>query len=529
MNILQFKSVVFAFIVVLLIISGAMTLVEHHFYLQNFIENQIEIRKEGDKILLPALIKKVKKRRYLTVKESRTVNIYLMKLKEINGKSLKDVENLFIFSKRLENKNIVSGFNGFLIKATAWGIIDRETAHLLQERISAEHAALMKIKKLEREFADFIDQNLQRYSSRIPGVSAEFENNKNIRLDYLRDSYLHYREVNNNIMELLKPYAEAASQSHLRLFTYVLFTIILSLIALMIYTLQFFMRPLKIMDEVSNSVINQNRSLKDIHIPFLGNNPFGRLGLAMRKLLTYIAEIDVVKGNIMSQVTHDLKSPLGTIKQGLDILKDASFGEMNEKQTEIVNLMYSGYNSMNSLISKLVDAAKLEYNSYRVEYEKFDLIKLIKSIFNEFYFDLVNKNIKIYFKKPKWQSFYIVADRAGLQNVMRNLLSNAVKFSPENSKITVKLGLKDYDVYLSISDEGIGIPPEEQDKIFDKLYRARNSGEISVKGTGLGLFIVKNIIQKHNGEIVVKSTLHKGTTFEIHFPRFQTVQANIKG
>lgn len=281
-------------------------------------------------------------------------------------------------------------------------------------------------------------------------------------------------------------------------------------------------RPVVALDDLAGKLLDKTVSIKNIHIPNFGENSFGKIGLAIRKILNYISDVDLVKGNIMSQVTHDLKSPLSTLKQGLEMLNDSSYGDLTSQQKEIINLMDSAYNNMNKLVNNLLDAARLEYDVISLKLSKFDIIQLFRDVFKEFTHQLREKKITIHFNRKNRNTLDVIADKERIRDVVRNLLSNAIKFTPEHGKIYIELDLKAGDVYFKIQDTGIGIPRDELTKIFEKMYRAKNSNQISVKGTGLGLFIVKNIISRHNGEIFVESQLGVGTAFKVYFPRLLT-------
>lgn len=292
-----------------------------------------------------------------------------------------------------------------------------------------------------------------------------------------------------------------------------------SFIVLIVFITIIIHSPLSKLADVSRKINQGEISLKKIHTPNLGQNIFGEISLAIRTLLRHISEVDHVKGNIMSQVTHDLKSPLSTMKQGIDMLKDPAYGKLTKDQEEIVQLMESGYTNMHKLVHNLLDAARMEYDVISLKLERFDLLKATLEIFEEFRVQLLDKKIKIRYNFHKRQNLGMIGDKERIKDVLRNLLSNAIKFTNEYGKIYVEIDLKEGDVYIKIQDTGVGIPKSELDKIWEKMYRASNSKSMSVKGTGMGLFIVKNIIQMHRGEVFVSSQLGVGTIFEIFLPR----------
>ncbi len=207
------------------------------------------------------------------------------------------------------------------------------------------------------------------------------------------------------------------------------------------------------------------------------------------------------------------------MKKSIDLLAGESYGKLTKEQKQVVEILKKGYDQMNHLVQNLLDAARMEYDVLSLKLEKFELLQSTMEIFEEFRIPLIEKNIKIKYNFHQRQKLGMIGDEERIKDVLRNLLGNAIKFTPENGKIYVEIDLREGDVFIKIQDTGIGIPAKELDKIFEKMYRASNSKSISVKGTGMGLFIVKNIVKMHKGEIFVKSQLGVGTTFEIYLPR----------
>jgi len=112
----------------------------------------------------------------------------------------------------------------------------------------------------------------------------------------------------------------------------------------------------------------------------------------------------------------------------------------------------------------------------------------------------------------------LMANRTNMEEVLGNLISNAIKYSPEGGRVRISAAAEADGISLQVQDEGLGIPPEEQTRIFDRFYRVKNSQTRSITGTGLGLAIVKRIVEAHGGSISVKSTQNKGTTFKVQLP-----------
>ncbi len=217
--------------------------------------------------------------------------------------------------------------------------------------------------------------------------------------------------------------------------------------------------------------------------------------------------------NFLLSITHELKSPIASIRLVLETFLKR---DLNKEQID----KFSGNalvetERLNNLVNNLLLAAKLE-TAYEPVLEDINISELVEEIVE-----------KMKVKFPSVQFLYtektalpprIKADRFGLSSVTINLLENAVKYATENIRIETILSVEKNQVHLDITDNGIGIPDQEKKNVFGKFYRIGNEDTRKTKGTGLGLYIVNEIIKAHKGTIEVKNNLPKGTIFSIAFP-----------
>lgn len=384
----------------------------------------------------------------------------------------------------------------------------------------------------------FLEIKYRQNLDQIYNQLSEIESDK-VDLRNMRDAYLavelwnRIRQITNQMvlmttdqkkrLEFLIQRLALVEQNYYKKIIWVLvsaFLVILLFFVFLSIHLQYkYIFRLKPILHVSDRIVQEASSLKNLHIPHLKDPLFNSITLAFRTLIHHIARVDQVKSNILSQVTHDLKSPLSTMKQGIDILQEESLGKLNEEQKEVVELLASSYRNMAHLVNNLIDAARMEYDVLSLKISQFDMLTAAREVFEEHKALLIQKNMKIKFNFHRRKKLVMVGDRERIKDVLRNLIHNAIKFSGDNSHIFVDINLNEGDVVLIVQDFGIGIPQDEMDRIFDKLYRASNSKKMSVKGTGMGLYIVRSIVLMHKGEISVKSQPGKGTTFTVWFPR----------
>ena len=229
-------------------------------------------------------------------------------------------------------------------------------------------------------------------------------------------------------------------------------------------------------------------------------------------------EIDKAKTEFVSLASHQLRTPLSTVNWYAEMLLEGDVGELNEKQQKYLAEVYRSNQRMVELVNALLDVSSLELGTFIIEPEATDICKLAQSAIDEQKPQIDAQKIRFSFSCAKNISL-MQADPKLLRMVIQNILSNAVKYTAESGKITMTLALLDKkNVILKISDTGYGIPKNQQAKIFTKLFRADNVRDKDTDGTGLGLYIVKSVVENSGGKVWFESGENKGTTFYVSLP-----------
>jgi signal transduction histidine kinase len=226
-------------------------------------------------------------------------------------------------------------------------------------------------------------------------------------------------------------------------------------------------------------------------------------------------ELSKMKSSFVSTVSHELKSPLTSIRQIAEILV---FKKVSAERTEkYFTMILQQSERLSHLIENILDFSKIEAGQKQFRFEETDLAAITSDVIKTFQDRLTSTNFHIHYTCPK-TVYKIQGDREALEQVLYNLIDNAVKYSG-NSKI-IEISLKsDYEwVELCVRDYGIGIPKDEHEKIFQQFHRVGQELTGTIKGTGIGLTIVKQIIDVHKGKIEVKSTSGEGSLFCIKLP-----------
>lgn len=239
-------------------------------------------------------------------------------------------------------------------------------------------------------------------------------------------------------------------------------------------------------------------------------------------------EIDKAKTEFISLASHQLRTPLSTINWYCELLLAGDAGPINDEQKKFVAEAYGGSQRMVRLVNALLNVSRIETNTYMIEPEEVDLVRLIRSVFDEYKLKIDERKLTVKLEKDEIPT--IMLDSNLTTMIFQNLLSNAIKYTPEGGSITIyihivkkgeqigKTILSVDSLLITVKDSGIGIPPKEKNEIFKKLYRAENVRKMDTEGTGLGLYLIKSFIDHNKGNIWFESEEGKGTTFYVLLP-----------
>ena len=216
----------------------------------------------------------------------------------------------------------------------------------------------------------------------------------------------------------------------------------------------------------------------------------------------------------LRHISHELKTPLATIKEGIELLADEIPGPLNDSQRNVLNILQTGLQHFQSLINNLLDF-NLMKSDRRLKRETVELKALIESVIRPYLLTAQRKQLQFETLGPSLQ---VHLDRSVIAAAMDNLLSNAVHFSPDNGKITVQWQKSERGVTLLVGDEGPGIPEEERSKVFLPFYQGKALRTGPLKGTGLGLSVARECVESHKGVLNILES-ERGTWFEVFLPQ----------
>ncbi len=203
--------------------------------------------------------------------------------------------------------------------------------------------------------------------------------------------------------------------------------------------------------------------------------------------------------NLLTSLSHEFKTPLGIISGFLEIISDGVY----EKEPEYyINVMSDEIDKLNGLVLETIELSRLETGSYKLNLSDFNIKQLMETLMRKFEKPFTDKNMSL---ELRIEDQTVIGDKNKIEQVMINLLSNGIRYSPNGEKIEITSEHNKDNLYVSIKNYGIQINQEDLDKIWDRFYRAEKSRNRSLGGSGLGLTIVKNILELHDSDFGVKN------------------------
>lgn len=257
------------------------------------------------------------------------------------------------------------------------------------------------------------------------------------------------------------------------------------------------------------------------YAPFKDNqNEIGGVILVFKNV-TEQYRIDKMQKEFVANVSHELKTPITTIKSYAETLIDGALSEPTIA-IEFLNTINSESDRMSRLVSDLLKLSRMDYEQTKWASEELNVNKMIKDICMKLHIQAKNKDIKMHIAQIS-ENMNIWFDKDGFEQIILNIAGNAVKYTPKHGNIWISAIKESKNVVISIKDDGIGIPKDDQARIFDRFYRVDKARTRQMGGTGLGLSIAKQIAEAHDSTIIVNSEIEKGTEIKIIIPGFETV------
>lgn len=266
--------------------------------------------------------------------------------------------------------------------------------------------------------------------------------------------------------------------------------------------------------KVAADQIGQGRF--DVVLKKQSQDEIGDLARSFETMTVSLKELERLKDEFVFIAAHELRTPVTAIRGYAEMLQDTA-KDMSEQSKGFVNQLQQAGARLATLVNDLLEVARSQAGRLKVNTTPLDILPIIQNILAELTPLAKEKNHTVVFTPPEALP-QVLADKDKLQEVLVNLLSNAIKYTPAGGLITLKLEEKASALLISVKDNGIGISPEDQAKLFQRFFRVESEETKNIQGTGLGLFIVRQIVEHMNGQIWVESSKGQGCDFKFTLP-----------
>jgi signal transduction histidine kinase len=248
-------------------------------------------------------------------------------------------------------------------------------------------------------------------------------------------------------------------------------------------------------------------------LPSHGADEFAELARDFNVMSERLGELDQMKKDFVSHVSHDLKAPLASMRQVMHLMLSEIPGPLNEQQKSLLSLSYNSAERLAAMVGNLLDISRMEAGSMEYAMSAHNLLPLIKSVADEFEVQAREKEIRFRLECEE-KAVFVRCDRDRIVQVIGNLFENALKFSPGNSDIVTRVTPESKNkVRVSVVDSGPGVPKGHKEKIFNKFHQVKHGKKIAGQGVGLGLAICKTIVEAHGSPIWVEDNPAGGSVF----------------
>ena len=246
-----------------------------------------------------------------------------------------------------------------------------------------------------------------------------------------------------------------------------------------------------------------------------GPNDIETLGRQLEWLRHRLKESTDEKNKFLRHMSHELKTPLANIREGTELLLDGSVGELDHQQQEVTSILRDNGVKLQKLIENLLTFSAWQTQTASLELAEFELKPMVFGVLSQHRLPISNKKIKL---NLKIAAIKVLADEGKLKLVLENLLSNAIKFTPNDGVIQVSAEMQGGELVIDVADNGPGVHPDDDTRIFEAFYQGRRPQGGPVGGTGIGLSVVAECIQAHGGSVTLVRGVHSGAHFQVRLP-----------
>jgi two-component system sensor histidine kinase GlrK len=374
-------------------------------------------------------------------------------------------------------------------------------------------SALNNINRLHHRFGELFGEEVRLLREGVVYDKGWYETEKetvaNTILEELKQLRIaSEKKVIDKIMGLSEMGVRASNIAVIITVIALLFGLILSIIVTRSITI-----PLSAMKRQTRDIAAGDL---DGHLQIDSPPEIAELAVSFNFMRQRLKEVDTLKSDFFSLMSHELRTPLTSIKEGTNMLLEGLGGDITEKQQRLLGIIAEESNRLIGLVSSLLDLTKMEAGMLAYHFAPAEPARLINQCLTEILPLAESKRIRI--EKEIGQVPAVRMDTERVLQVLRNLVGNAVKFTPDSGRITIVARSVAEGIEIAITDSGPGIPAEDLGRIFGRFQQLPSARGAGMKGTGLGLALVKHIVKAHGGRVWVESSVGQGSTFFVFLP-----------
>lgn len=358
-----------------------------------------------------------------------------------------------------------------------------------------------------REGSKSISEALHVYPPQSDEVAGSFDRFKDLRDLSTGIAVQSYRFIDGELESL----EDIASRSR-RILVWQSAALILGTLALVLVFTILISRPVRQMGRATRR-LGEGQFTRPIRIG--GPPELEELGHELEWLRQRLLELEQEKNKFLRHMSHELKTPLASVREGVELLTDGSVGRLNATQREVTSILRYSSLELQKLIENLLSFSEWQELKAGVNLAKVELRPLMEGIAKRHRLAIIGKRLSL---DLPLNGIALNADPGTFRTAMDNLVSNAIKFSPRGGVVHIGATRRGSDVVIDIADAGPGIPQEERAQVFEPFYQGRTPQGGHVRGTGIGLSLVRECIQRHNGRIEIVDGVYSGAHFRIILP-----------
>ncbi len=278
--------------------------------------------------------------------------------------------------------------------------------------------------------------------------------------------------------------------------------------------------PLKEMSKAAKSFA---AGKLDVRVPVTGRDEISELAVAFNDMAASVSNLENMRSSFLSNVSHDLRTPMTTISGFIDGILDGTIPK--EKHEYYLRMIGDEVRRLSRLVAALLDVSRIQAGDRKFTMGAFDICEMARVILISFEQKIDKKRLDVEFETED-ENIFVYADRDAIYQILYNICDNGVKFSHEGGKYRIKISEKDKRIFVSVYNEGVGIPSDELPHVFERFYKSDKSRSLDKTGIGLGMYIAKSIIDAHEEEIWVRSK--QGEYCEFVFTLKKASDAQVK-